>query len=118
MRPHWLLWVPLGIVVLWAGYAGLRYGVFVAAMTETEAIERYAARYLADRARDGTGEGAALSDCVAYPAAPEDQGIWLIVSCGPTPYDAARHYEYYVDRLGQLQQSGGPTTWRSSRGGA
>ena len=101
MRQHWLVWAPMS----------LNYGTLAADLTETEVIEDYANRYLMDRTRAGTAEGAALTDCMAYPAAPQDAPVWLVVSCGPTPFDASRQYEYYVNRWGLLKLAAGPETW-------
>jgi hypothetical protein len=118
MTRNWWLWAPLAVLCALAALLGLRYGIQVASLTETDVINRFADRYLADRAAAGTGAGAARTDCMAYPAAPEDHGIWLIVSCGPTPYDAARQYEYAVSRSGRLVQARGPETWRRGADGA
>ena len=111
MRRHWLIWGPFLLFLSGWAVLGLRHGYLVATTDESAVIARFAEKYLEDRARDGTGEGAAKTDCVAYPAAPEDAPVWLVVSCGPTPYDAARHYEYYVTRTGRLENAGGPKTW-------
>ena len=105
---RWLLWGPLGLLLIGAAYAGITFGLGASRVSETDVINRYATQYLEDRAEAGTGQGATLSDCVAYPGAPEDRGVWLVVSCGPTPYDSARHYEYYVNRFGRLTSAGRP----------
>ena len=105
-----VLWAHLALLVLGAALLGLRYGYLYATTTETEVINFYAYRYVQDRGHDDTGTGATLTDCVAFPAPPEERRIWLIVSCGPTPYDASTHFEYYVDRLGRLVTFDGPAT--------
>lgn len=108
-----LWWVPLGAFVLFWAFLGLRWGWIAVKTTETDVIETYASRYLTDRERDGTGTDARITDCVAYPG--ETPGIWIVVSCGPTPLDLTRHYEYYVNRLGGLEWFGGPETWRDDK---
>ncbi|MFZ5963877.1 hypothetical protein ACOXXX_13065 [Thalassococcus sp. BH17M4-6] len=102
--PRWVWFVPVGLLVALAGVLGWRHGWVVANVTETQVIDAYAERYLADRARDGTGEGARRSDCRAQPS----ERAWLVVVCGPTPHDAARHYTYYVARDGRLRDVIGP----------
>ena len=105
--PRWLWWMPLvGIVTLMALHF-FRLGWIAANLTETEVIEVYAQRYLADRARDGTGDGARISDCFAYPGGAP--GIWLHIVCGPHG-DPSRRYEYEVDRLGQFVRGGSPNS--------
>ena len=97
---RWIWWVPLAVFALWWGWLGFRWGWIATTTTQTDVIEVYAQRYLADRTRDGTGEGARLTDCVAYPG--PDAGVWLHVVCKPMPPDPAPSYEYEVNRLGQL----------------
>lgn len=116
MSRRWL-WLPLIALVALATVLGLRAGWRYATLTETDVINAYAAHYLADRKQAGTGQGARLTDCVAFPAAPEDRGIWLIVSCGPTPFDPALSYEYAVSRAGRLVEQRGPGDWAAGRGG-
>ena len=82
---RWIWWVPLAVFALWWGWLGFRWGWIATTTTQTDVIEVYAQRYLADRTRDGTGEGARLTDCVAYPG--PDAGIWLHVVCKPMPPD-------------------------------
>lgn len=104
--PRWLWWAPFGILVLGTGLLGLRWGWIAAHTTEADVINRYAQKYIEDRTRDGTGQGAEPTDCVAYPG--EDPGIWLSVVCGPDPKDLSRSYEYQVDRLGQFVRGWSP----------
>ncbi|SPF80565.1 hypothetical protein [Pseudoprimorskyibacter insulae] len=104
--PPWVKWIPLAVLTLWVSLHFLRLGWIAANLSETDVIDIYANQYLEDRRRDGTGEGAQKSDCLAYPG--EIRGIWFVVACGPKPFDAARHYEYHVNRFGALQFSGGP----------
>lgn len=103
--PRWLWWVPLGVIVTLMALYFFRLGWIAANLTETDVITAYAQQYLEDRARDGTGDGAAISDCFAYPG--EDAGIWLHVLCGP-PDDPSRQYEYEVDRWGQFVRGWSP----------
>ncbi|QFT64114.1 hypothetical protein [Roseivivax sp. THAF30] len=104
--PGWLRFLPFALLVAMAALVGWRQGWIVANVTETQVIEAYAERYMADRQAAGTGEGAARSDCRARPA-PEGAG-WLVVICGPSPHDPARHYTYYVNRSGGLERLVGP----------
>lgn len=102
-----VLWVaPVALLVALAGVLGWRQGWVHANVTETEVIATYAQRYLADRAADGTGEGARPSECRAMPA--RESGAWLVVVCGPEPHDPERHYTYYVRRDGGLRHVVGP----------
>lgn len=89
-----LWWAPFAVFVFFWATVGFRYGVKVLETTETEVINRYATQYLVD-----AGEGAALTDCVAYPST--DLGIWLVVSCA-APLRAAS-FDYYVNRIGGLE---------------
>ncbi len=97
-----MIWAPFGLLVLASAGLGLRWGWIALNTSETDVISRYAARYVAQT-------GGPITDCRALPG--EDQGIWLVVICGPTPVDLTRHYEYHVNRLGGLEYSGGPFTW-------
>ena len=99
-----VLWfLPFGALVLAGGVMGYRYGWIAANMTETAAIEAYAARYVRDY-------GGQMSDCLAVPGA----RVWLEVRCGAG--DALVVYE--VNRLGGLvregrgvlDEAGGPKT--------
>lgn len=101
--------MPLLLVILFAALLGLRQGLRSSQTTETDIINAYASRYLEARRDAGTGMGAGLTDCVAYPG--QEERIWLIVSCGPSPFDAARHYEYTIGRRGQLLRTRGPMDW-------
>ncbi|MGR3272164.1 hypothetical protein [Thalassococcus profundi] len=102
--PRWLWFVPLALLVALAALVGWHWGWIAANVTETQVIEAYAQRYLADRAAAGTSNGAQRSDCRARPS----ERAWLVVICGPQPHDAARHYTYYVARDGRLQFLVGP----------
>ncbi|NNE53645.1 MAG: hypothetical protein HKN30_14740 [Sulfitobacter sp.] len=93
--PRWLWWTPLALLVLGFALVGLRYGWIAATITETDVINRYAARYIKERGGD-----AALADCVAYPGQ-AGSGIWLVVRCTP---DAGEPATYRVNRLGGLEQ--------------
>ena len=92
--PRWLWFAPLGLVVLMAGYAGLRLGETRATLTATEAIATYAARYV-------TETGGQLTDCLAVPA--DTDGVWLEVIC-----EGAARRVYWVDRFGRHVRSDGP----------
>lgn len=93
MTPRWVWWLPVGVLLIVAALLGYRQGWLAANMTETAAIELYAARYMEET-------GAPAADCVAVPGAE----VWLIVRCGE---DGAA-YEYHVNRFGGLIQAYGP----------
>ena len=103
-----LWWLPLALFIVFSAGLGLRYGWLAMTTTEAEVISRYAEKYLDDRLNDGTIEGASLLDCVAYPG--RESGIWLYISCGPTPFDSSRHYKYEVNRIGQFIRGWSPSS--------
>ena len=83
--PRRLIYLPLlGLMAVVAGL-GLMLGGRAASTTETEVIERVAARYVAET-------GAAATDCAARPAV--SAGLWLVVAC--------RHHAYFVDSYGRV----------------
>ncbi|ETX29461.1 hypothetical protein [Roseivivax isoporae] len=104
--PRWAWFLPVGCLVALAAVLGWRQGWIHANVTETQVIAAYAERYLSDRAAAGTAESARPSDCRARPGTAA--GVWLVVICGPEPYDPARHYTYYVTRAGGLSRVVGP----------
>ncbi|PKQ14015.1 MAG: hypothetical protein CVT70_00710 [Alphaproteobacteria bacterium HGW-Alphaproteobacteria-1] len=77
-----------GLVGL-AGVLGLMLGLRAFDTTETEVIERVAARYVAET-------GGTVSDCAAWPAT--SAGLWLVVICG----SEGGRVEYFVDRTGRV----------------
>lgn len=87
-----LLFVPLVAVVAGGAALALLLGGRAATTTETEVIERVAARYLAEG-----GALAARSDCRAVPA--QSERLWLVVIC---EQEAGRGIEYFVDRFGRI----------------
>ena len=93
MRSYVLWWAPFGVFLVFWAVIGFRYGSKAVSTTETEVINRYAAQYLED-----AGEGAELTDCIAYPSS--ELGIWLVVSCAPPL--RALPFEYHVNRVGSL----------------
>lgn len=82
--PRWLWWLPLGVLTLVAGLLMFRQGWLAAHMTETDVINHYAARYVAEHGGD-------LRDCVAVPGR---AAVWIEVRCGKVIYP--------VDRAGRL----------------
>lgn len=79
-------------LTLLAALAGFRFGLNAQPLTETQAIEQIAARYVRET-------GGAATDCQARPG----QGdIWLIVNCGAQTYK--------IDRKGQDVVPVGPST--------
>ena len=93
MRSYVLWWAPFGVFLVFWAVIGFRYGSKAVGTTETEVINRYAAQYLED-----AGEGAMLTDCMAYPGT--ELGIWLVISCAPPLREMA--FEYNVNRVGRL----------------
>lgn len=86
----WILWGPLAIITLLGAGMVFRASWKAANLTETDVINAYADRYVAEVAGR-----ASRSDCAAVPG----QGaVWLIVRCGSG--DTARTYP--VDRSGAL----------------
>ena len=102
MTGRWWLWLPVVALTLAVGVYALRLGWVAATITETDVIERYAAVYVGET-------GAARTDCRAVPG--QGGAVWLVVICGPVPFDPARHYEYHANRLGGLVFQGGPSSW-------
>ncbi|WP_297774772.1 hypothetical protein [uncultured Roseovarius sp.] len=91
--PRRVIFAPILALVALAGGIGLLLGGRAVLTTETEVIERMAARYLEE-----AGAGAARSDCAARPAVSDD--LWLVVACGD--------YEYFVDAYGRLVHRNAP----------
>lgn len=84
--PRWLWWTPLAVLTVVAGLLLFRQGWIAAHMTETDVINHYAARYVADH-------GGSRTDCIALPGRADD--VWIEVRCGATVI-------YPVDRAGRL----------------
>ncbi|MFW2541722.1 hypothetical protein ACN2XU_03690 [Primorskyibacter sp. 2E107] len=87
--PRWLWFLPLGLIVLLGALQAFRLGWIAANMTQTAAIEAYAARF-------GVKEGAGLTgwNCVGTPG----EDTWLVVRCGVP----GREWKYRVNRFGGL----------------
>ena len=81
--PRRLIYLPLLGLVAAAAALGLLLGGRAATKTETEVIDRVAARYVAET-------GAAHEDCAARPA--ESAGLWLVVACAG--------HAYFIDSFG------------------
>ncbi|SIS70174.1 hypothetical protein SAMN05421759_102475 [Roseivivax lentus] len=104
--PRWALFLPFALMVALTALIGWRQGWLVANVTETEVIEATAATYVQMRREAGTDADAQWSDCRARP---DPTGTsWLVVVCGPEPYDPARHYTFYVSRFGGIERVVGP----------
>lgn len=89
---RWMLFLPLMALIAAAAGLGLLMGGRVALTTETEVIERIAARYL-----DEAGPQAARSDCGARVA--QSKGLWLVVTCET---EARAGVVYFIDRFGRV----------------
>lgn len=94
--PRWLWFLPLMALTTALAIWGFRMGYVSAHLTETDAINHYAKRYVQEHA----GTGAAFSDCVAYPGTQPQ--VWLIVDCGGAQQDGSPRYIYHVNRYGGL----------------
>lgn len=93
--PRWLWWAPVGVLVLCGTLVSFRLGWIDANLTETEAIQAYANRYVTE-----AGPGAKRSDCWARPG----ETVWLVVRCG----QPGAYWEYRVNRFGGLQKLSKP----------
>ncbi|WP_421907205.1 hypothetical protein [Mameliella sp.] len=82
-----LLWLPLAVLVTLGAVLAFRAGWIAANLTESMAIESYAARYMAET-------GARAADCTAVPGSQ----VWLVIRCG-TGQDRR---VYRVNRFGGL----------------
>ena len=91
--------LSVGVLALVAGLVGYLLGQRQATLTETDVINAYAARYVAET-------GGQPTDCAAIPG-PGD--VWLVIRCGGEGL-AGRVFE--VDRQGNLigASLGGPST--------
>lgn len=86
---------PLLAVLLAAIVLALLLGKRVVSTTETDVIERVAARYVAET------EGAARrEDCAARPAQSEE--LWLVMRCEGS---AGAGVVYFIDRFGRVVHS-------------
>ena len=90
--PRWMLFVPVMALVAAVAGIGLMVGGRSVGTTETEVIERFAVRYLAE-----AGAGATRSDCAARPA--QSEGLWLVVACD---LRGGARFEDFVDAYGRL----------------
>jgi len=72
-------WAPVLALIAVVVGIGLMPGGRAVTTTETEVIERMAARYLGE-----AGRGAVRSDCAARPAV--SGALWLVVACRDDAY--------------------------------
>lgn len=85
--PRWWIFAPLGGFVGLIALVALLYGKDIAALSESEVINRYAERYVVESGNPN----AQITDCLAVPG----QGqVWLTVRCAG--------YDYDVNRFGGL----------------
>ena len=91
--PRWLWFTPLAVLLLATAVLGYRHGWRVANLTESDAIEAWAARYMEET-------GAEQADCTAVPG----QNVWLVIRCG-TGQDRR---VYRLDRFGRLLRPADP----------
>ncbi|MEM9582516.1 MAG: hypothetical protein AAGA08_05310 [Pseudomonadota bacterium] len=102
LRP--LHYIVIALMSLLAILAVAQYQRATLKLTETQIIEAYASQYLTL-----AGNRAKLTDCRAVPG--QNSATRMVVICGPDPFDATRHYEFYVGPLGQLIVQRGPGDW-------
>jgi len=93
--PRWLWFVPLGLATLIGALLAFRYGWIAATITETDVINAFANRYVA---QDG-GAAAQVADCVGL--AGQIDGAWITVRCADLLY--------HVNRFGGLISTGTPS---------
>lgn len=91
--PRRLIFLPVVALIAAVAGIGLLLGGRAVTGSETDVIERVAARYLAE-----AGPGAARADCSGRPAASPD--LWLVVTCGG--------HEYFVDAYGRVTHVNAP----------
>lgn len=84
---RWLWWAPLAVLTLCGALLSFRLGWIDVHLSESAAIEAYAARYA--RETSGTAQ-----ECYARPGA----NVWLVISCGRGEASRA----YFVNRFGGL----------------
>jgi hypothetical protein len=96
--PRWAWFLPLALLVIAGALYAFRLGWIAANITETDAIQAYAARYVAL-----AGPGARASDCLAIPG--ETRGVWITVLCAP---ETGPGWRFDVGRLGGLVRMTGP----------
>lgn len=90
--PRWLRWTPLALATCLVALGAFRFGWQVIHLTETDVINRYAARYI-----DEAGPDASAADCAALPA--EMRGVWITLHCA-APGGAPVIYQ--ITRFGTL----------------
>ncbi|MEL6682967.1 MAG: hypothetical protein AAFQ09_10015 [Pseudomonadota bacterium] len=89
--------LPFVILLIYAGYLGLRAGQIP---SETEIINHYAAAYLAS-----APDGAAATDCAAAPH--PDDAIRMVISC---THESGLITTYFVGPRGQtVSEPQGPS---------
>lgn len=93
--PMWTIYLSLAGGMAIIGLVAFREGWIMARLTETDAINAYAARYVQE-----AGPGAARRDCVAQPG----KRVWLEVRCD----GLMGRYVYHVTRWGGLQRFEAP----------
>lgn len=97
--PRWVWFAPLAILILAGAVWAFRWGWIAATITETDVINTYTQRYLAEG-----GATARLTDCTAVPG--QQTGVWIVVRCLGTE----ARYDYPVDRFGRLVSVPVPAT--------
>ncbi len=84
-----LFLLPFAILLVMAGLFAFRQGYIFANLTETDVINIYAAKYVAET-------GGALTDCVARPG---EGPVWIEVACRSNDGEGRI---YPVDKRGAL----------------
>ncbi len=102
MNLRWMLFAPFVMLILIAGYTGIKLSIERQNVTEGTVIEFYAKQYLADHtAQIGPIEqaGAAVTDCVGVPG--QTGAIWVEVQCTPPGGEPA--FYYGINRNGGME---------------
>jgi hypothetical protein len=85
--PRWWAFAPVAAFFGLIGVMALLYGKDVADLSETDVINHYAARYVAE----SNNPNASMRDCLAVPGT---GNVWIVVRCAG--------HEYAVNRFGGL----------------
>lgn len=86
--------MPLGVLTLCGALLSYRLGWIDVHLSESAAIEAYAARYARAAGAGASAAGSGRSECAAQPG----ETVWLVVRCGSGPDSVA----YFVNRFGGL----------------
>ncbi|WP_293573195.1 hypothetical protein [Phaeobacter sp.] len=103
-----MFWAPFVLLTVLLAVLGYRYGGLRQGLTETDAINFYAQRYLQQHAEAQMPGTAAPTDCFATPG--RGVWVWLVLTCQPTASTPDRLFRYEINWLGGLVCESGPDT--------